>query len=173
MFGNMDYPVEISSSREPSKAESSSSSWINLDSDSSRPGRSGSSISQDMSMKEKLIQLEKTFASLQAQLQTPPSATLKLELVKETVPTEVEKGRWKAWGVFEPQSDPIKQLPWHEDAVQTFKACATEISHPSSQSKRDEPSLWMGKCLKRGKLSQIQCTYFNLKGPPQPCILPE
>ena len=76
-------------------------------------------------------------------------------------------------GVFEPQSGPIQQLPWHEDAVRAFKVCANEISHPSSQSKLDEPSLWMGMYLKPGKLSQTRCTYFKLEGASLLCIPPE
>ena len=48
----------------------------------------------------------------------------------------------EASGVFEPHTDPIQQLPLHEDAVRAFEACANKIS---SQTKRDKPSLWMGK----------------------------
>ena len=106
------------------------------------------------------MQLEKTVASLQAQLQAPASATPKVaafnttvDLIKDTVPTEAlvatqspqKKGRGEDSGVFEPQSDPIQQLPWQADAVRAFKACANEIAHPASQTKRDKPSLWMGK----------------------------
>ena len=75
-----DFPVEISSSREPSPVESTSSSWINLDLDNSRPrGSGGNGTCNEMSMKEKLIQLEKTVAFLQAQLQAPLQL---VELVK-------------------------------------------------------------------------------------------
>ena len=76
--------------------ESSASSWINLDSDSSRRDGSDSNTPQDVSLIKKLLQLKKTVASLQAQLQTPPSATPKVaafnaivDLVKNIVPTEV------------------------------------------------------------------------------------
>ena len=91
-----DYPVEISSSREPSPVESSASLWINFDSGSSRRDGSDSNTAQDVSMREKLMQLEKTVALLQAPLQAPPSATPKVaafnaivDLVKDTVSTEV------------------------------------------------------------------------------------
>ena len=75
---SQDYLVEISSSREPSPVVSSTSSWINLDSDSSGLGGYGSNGTQDVSMKKKLLQLEKTVASLQAQLQAPTSTTPKV-----------------------------------------------------------------------------------------------
>ena len=117
----------------------------------------------------------KTLASLQAQLRAPPSTAPKVtafnvivDLINDNLPTEVlvqtqspqKRGRGEASQVFEPQTDPIEQLPWHEDAVRAFEACAHEVSHPSTQSKRDELSLWMGKYLKPGKLSQLRCTYF-------------
>ena len=70
-----------------------------------------------------------------------------VDLVKDIVPTEVlvamqslqKIGRGEASGVF----DPIQQLPWHEDTVRAFEACANEIAHPASQTKRAEPSLWI------------------------------
>ena len=60
--------------------------------------------------------------------------------------------------------DPIQQLPWHEDAVWAFEAFPHEVSHPSTQAKRDQPSIWMGKYLKPGKLSQTRSTYFKPEG---------
>ena len=51
--------------------------------------------------------------------------------------------------MFEPQSEPIQQLPWHQDAVRAFEGCTQEVSDPTFQSKKDGPSLWMGKYLKR------------------------
>ena len=93
-------------------------------------------------------------------------------LIKDNLPIEVlvetqslqKRGSGEASRVFEPQTDPIQQLPWHKDAVQAFEACAHEVLHPSTQAKKDEPFLWMGKYLKPGKLSQRRSTYFKPKG---------
>ena len=156
--------MEIASSREASPAGSTTSSWINLHSDSSKRGGSRSNGFQSIDMKEKLKQLEKAVSSLQAQLQAPPSTTPKVmafnaivDLIKDTIQTEVlvqtqspqKRGRGEASRVFKPQTEPIQQLPWHEDAVRAFEAYANEVSHPSTQSKRDEPSLWMRNYIKQ------------------------
>ena len=46
------------------------------------------------------------------------------------------RGRGECSGLFEPQTEQIVQLPWHEDTVCAFVACANEIAPPSSQTKR-------------------------------------
>ena len=46
----------------------------------------------------------------------------------------------------------MAQYPWHEDLVRAFEACANKIAHPSSQTKKDQPALWMGSYLKAGKM---------------------
>ena len=52
--------------------DSSTSFWVNLDSDSSRPNQSGEvQVSQEASLQEKLKTLEQIMASFQAQLQAP------------------------------------------------------------------------------------------------------
>ena len=117
-----DFPLEISSFREPSSVELTNSSWVNLDLDNSRQSKSGGDGSSNkVSVKEKVIQLEKTVAFLQAQLQAPPSAyNAIVELMKDSIPTEVlittesphKKDRGESSSIFEPQSDPIEQLPW-------------------------------------------------------------
>ena len=130
---SQDYPVEIESSRETSPAGSTPSTWVNFDSDSSRQEGLGdnTSVSKPAEMQEKIKQLEKTVAALQAQLTShPQSSTPKVmafnavvELIRDNIPTEVlvetrfpqKRGRGEASGVFEPQSDPIQQLPWHEE----------------------------------------------------------
>ena len=48
--------------------------------------------------------------------------------------------------------------------VRAFGACANEIAHSSSQTKKDQPFLWMGMYLKAGKMSQTRATYFKLDG---------
>ena len=178
--------MEIVSSRETSSAGSTASSWINLYSESSKQGGSRSNGSQTVHIQAKIRQLEKTVAALQAQLQAPPSTTPKVTafnaivvLIKDNLPTEIlvqtqspqKRGRGEASGVFEPQTDPIQQLPWHKYVVRGFEACAHEASHLFTQSKRDEPSLWMGKYLKLGKLLHMRCTYLNQKVHPQPFTL--
>ena len=45
-----------------------------------------------------------------------------------------------------------------------FKGCAHEVSHPTTQTKKDELSLWIGKYLKPGKLAQTRTTYFRPEG---------
>ena len=160
--------------------DSTTSSWVNLDSDISRLSGSGEKrASTEAPVQEKLKQLEQTVATLPAQLQTPQSSTPKItaliaivELVKDTIPTEVlvatnsphKRGRGECLGLFEPQVEQIEQLPWHEDKVCVFEACTNEISHSSSQTKRDQPSLWMDNYLKGGKSSQTCCSYFKLEG---------
>ena len=58
-----DYPVEINSFRKLSPVEPSTSSWVNLDSNS-RPSRSGrEGISKEVSVQEKLRALEQTVAT--------------------------------------------------------------------------------------------------------------
>ena len=91
-----EFPVEIPSSRELSPVDSSSS-WVNLDSDSSRPSGSGVvQVPQEASLQEKLKTLEQTVASLQAQLQAPQSSLPKVtafnaivDLVKDAFQTEI------------------------------------------------------------------------------------
>ena len=115
-------------------------------------------------------------ASLQAQLQAPQSSLPKLttfnaivELVKDTLPTEVlittdspqKRGRGDSASLFEPQAEQVAHLPWHEDTVRAFEACANEIAHPSSQMKKGQPPLWMGSYLKAGKMSQTCAAYFK------------
>ena len=111
-----DYPGEINSFREHSLMESTSSSWVNLDSDSSRPsGSGGERASTEASVQEKPKALEQTVATLQAQLQAPESSVPKIralnatmELVKDTIPTEVlvaadspkKEGGRSAWAFF-------------------------------------------------------------------------
>ena len=74
-----DFPVEIPLSREHSPVESTTSSWVNLDSHSSRPSGSGRErASAEASVQEKLKQLEWTVSTLQAQLQAPQSSTPKI-----------------------------------------------------------------------------------------------
>ena len=95
-----------------------------------------------------------------------------VELIKDTIPTEVlvttdsphKRGRWECSGLFEPQSEQIKQPPWHEDTVCAFEACANEVAHPSVQTKCDQPSLWIGNYLKAEMSSQIHCSYFKPEG---------
>ena len=92
-----DYPVEIPSSWEPSPADSSASSWINLVSDSSRPSGSGrEKVSQETLFQEKLKSLKQVVATLQAQLQALQPSTPKItafnanvELVKDTLSTNI------------------------------------------------------------------------------------
>ena len=91
-------------------------------------------------------------ATLQAQPKAPCSSTPKItafnaivELIKEKIPTEVlvstdcpqKGGRGEHLCLFEPQTEPLAQLLWHQDTVRALEASATEISHPSSQTKRD------------------------------------
>ena len=66
--------------------------------------------------------------------------------------------------MYEHQSEPIQQLPLHQDAVRVFEGCSHEFSHPTFQSKKDEQSLWMGKYLKPGRLSQTRTMYFCPEG---------
>ena len=67
---SQDYSMEIVSSRKTSPAGSMASSWVNLDSDSSKQGGSGSngSHTKAVDMQAKIRQLEKTVPTLQAQL---------------------------------------------------------------------------------------------------------
>ena len=115
------------SSKEP--VGSSTSSWMNLDTDSSRPnGSGGVQISQEASLQEKLKTLEQTVASLQAQLQVLQSSIPKVtafitivDIVKDTLLTEIlvstespqKRGRGDGAGLFEPQAEQVLQLPWH------------------------------------------------------------
>ena len=179
---SQDYPVETESSRETSPAGSTASTWVNLDSDSSRQEGSGDNgfASKPADMQAKIKQLEKTVAAFQAQLTShPQSSTAKVmdfnafvELIRVNIPTEVlvethsprKRGSGEASGVFEPQSEPIQQLPWHADAVRAFEGCAHEVSHPTTQTKKDKPSLWMGKYLKPSKLAHTRTTYFRPEG---------
>ena len=76
-------PIEIPSSRKPSPVGSSSLSWVNLDSDSPRPSRSGVvQVPQEASIQEKLKTLERRVTSLQAQLQAPQSSITKVTAFK-------------------------------------------------------------------------------------------
>ena len=183
---SQDYLVEITSSRETSPAGSKASPWINLDSDSSEKGGSGSNVSQNISMQEKLRHLEKSVASLQPQLQAPPSTTPKVttfnaivELIRDNIPTEIlvkttissEKREGEGLGVFEPQADPIQQLPWHENAVRAFEACANEVSHPSTQSERMNPPSGWGRILNLESFRKQDAPSLRQKVHLQPCTL--
>ena len=85
-------------------------------------------MSTDVSFQEKLKTLEQTVATLQAQLQAPQSSMSKItafnavvELIKDTLPTDIlvatdstqKRGSGECWGLFEPQTEQIAQLPWH------------------------------------------------------------
>ena len=48
--------------------------------------------------------------------------------------------------------------------MRAFEGCAHEVSHLTTQTKKDEPSLWMGKYLKPGRLAQTSSTYFRPEG---------
>ena len=72
-----EFLVEVSSSREPSPVESTSS-WVNLHSDSARPSGLGVVPVSQVSLEQKLKSLEQTVASIQAQLKAPQSSLPKL-----------------------------------------------------------------------------------------------
>ena len=75
-----------------------------------------------------------------------------------------KKGRGDYAGLYEPQQDPIAQLPWHEGMVRAFEACAAEIAHPTTSAKKDQQALWMGSFLKPGKSSHTRATFFKPEG---------
>ena len=98
-------------------------------------------------------------AALQAQLSSTPKTTAPkvtvfnavVELIRDNLPTEVlvetkspqKRGKGEASGVFEPQSDPILQLPWHEYAIRAFEGCAHKVSHPATRPRvRSRLSGW-------------------------------
>ena len=66
-----------------------------------------------------------------------------VDLIRQTLSLEVrvstdspqKRGRGDYAGLYEPQQDPIAQLPWHKGMVRAFEACATEIAHPTSSVK--------------------------------------
>ena len=101
--------------------------------------------------------------TLKAQLKVPLSSTLKVmgfnanvDIIWKTVPTEVlvttdpppERGSGEYAGLFDPQSEPVLQLPWHKGVLRVFEACASGNAHPSGLAKKDQPSLWTGNYLK-------------------------
>ena len=89
-------------------------------------------------MQQKIKQLEKTVAALQAQLISQPQASTskvsafnaEVDLVKDNFPTEVlvetfspqKKGRGEASGVFEPLSKPIQQGSWNPISHHPWRA---------------------------------------------------
>ena len=56
------YPVEVASSQEPFPATSNDSTWVNLDSDSSRLGGSSGAGPSAPNMQQKIQELERTVA---------------------------------------------------------------------------------------------------------------
>ena len=43
-------------------------------------------------------------------------------------------------GLFKSPAEQVSQIPWYEEIVHAFEASANEIAHPSSQTKKDQPS---------------------------------
>ena len=96
--GQSDNPVKIHFSRDPSLPESSNSSWVNRDSDSTRPSGSGETELTDrekLHTREAPITREKV-ATLQAPLETSLTSSLKVtafnalvNLIRKIIPTAV------------------------------------------------------------------------------------
>ena len=45
-----------------------------------------------------------------------------------SIDSSKKRGMGQCSGLFEPQTEPVAQLLWHEETVHAFEACAAEIS---------------------------------------------
>ena len=68
----------------------------------------------------------------------------------------LKRGRGVFASLFEAQSEPVLQLPWHEGIIQ-----ASKISYLSGPSKKDHSSLWMGNYLNSDRSFQLRYAYFK------------